>query len=109
VARTSAKVLGLIACLSSFPLGIVLTGCVGDRSHQGTGQAVENSRTAERVREALAATPGYKFDSVKIMAGNGVVQLSGHVKTSAQRTRAGELTGKVAGVKVVLNSLTVED
>ena len=104
---------------------VSLTGCAGNRyspsaGHglddqstaergygQSTDQIVEDRRTAERVREALAAAPGYKFDGVKVMAGNGVVQLSGFVNTSAQRTSAGEITSKVAGVKRVENNLTV--
>jgi hyperosmotically inducible protein len=64
---------------------------------------------AERVREALAATPEYKFDGVKVIACNGVVQLSGFVNTSAQRNSAGEVTSKVVGAKSVENTLTVKE
>ena len=104
-----------------------LTGCAGDRypqstapriednptaergHNQSTYQRIEDSRTAERVREALAAGADYKYDGVKVMASNGVVQLSGFVNTSAQRDRAGEVTSKVVGVKSVENNLTVKD
>jgi hyperosmotically inducible protein len=75
---------------------------------QSTDQIVEDRRTAKPVREALAAAPEYKFDGVKVMSGNGVVQLSGFVNMSAQRTSAGEVTSKVAGVKSVENNLTVK-
>jgi hypothetical protein len=123
--RTSVKAVALILCLSALPLMVGLTGCAGNRYSPSTGhsledqstaergysqstdQIVEDRRTAERAREALAAAPGYKFDGVKVMAGNGVVQLSGFVNTSAQRTSAGEVTGKVAGVKRVENNLAV--
>lgn len=77
--------------------------------NQITDQRVEDSRTAERVREALAAAPQYKFDGVQVAASNGVVQLSSFVNTSAQRTRAGEVAGKVVGVKSVENNLTIRD
>ena len=106
--KASVKVLGLIICLSALPLMVGLTGCVGDRYNQSTDQRIEDSRTAERVREALAAGADYKYDGVKVMAGNGVVQLSGYVNTSAQRTSAGEVTSKVAGVKSVENNLMVK-
>ena len=53
--------------------------------------------------------PDYKYDGVKVTAGNGVVQLSGFVNTSAQRNRAGEVASKVVGVKSVENNLTVKD
>ena len=105
--KTSVKMLALITCLSALPLVVGLTGCAGDRYSQSTGQSIEDSRTAERVREALAAAPEYKFDGIRVAAGNGVVQLSGFVNTSAQWTSAGEVTSKVAGVKRVENNLTV--
>ena len=104
-----------------------LTGCAGDRYNPSTGhriddnpiaergndqstdQRIEDSRTAERVREALAAGADYRYDGVKVIASNGVVQLSGFVNTSAQRNSAGEVASKVVGVKSVENNLTVKD
>ena len=123
--KTSVNLLVLFTCLCALPLTVGLTGCAGDRYSPSTGhspgdqstaergdgqstdQFVEDRRMAERVREALAAAPGYKFDGVKVMIGNGVVQLSGFVNTSAQRTSAGEVASKVAGVKRVENNLTI--
>ena len=86
-----------------------LTGCTGDRYNRSTDQRIEDRRMAERVREALAAVPAYKFDGVQVAAGKGVVQLSGLVNTSAQRNSAGEVARKVVGVKGVENNLTVKD
>ena len=104
-----------------------LTGCAGDRYNKSTDhridgqsaaegsydpgmdQRIEDSRMAERAREALAAAVGYRYDGVKVTACNGVVQLSGSVKTSAQRNSAGTVTRKIAGVKSVENNLTVKD
>jgi hypothetical protein len=107
--KTSVMVRALITCLSALPLMVGLTGCAGDRYNQGTGQRMEANRTAERVREALAAGADYKYDGVKVVACNGVVQLSGFVNTSAQRNSAGEITSKVVGVKSVENNLMVKD
>jgi len=106
--KTSVKVLSLITCLCALPLMVSLTGCVGDRYNQSTDPRIEDSRTAERVREALAATPQYKFDGVQVAASNSAVRLSGYVNTSAQRTKAGEAASKVVGVKSVENNLTVQ-
>jgi osmotically-inducible protein OsmY len=107
--KTSVKVLILITCLSALPLMASLTGCAGDRYNQSTDQRIEDNRTAERVREALAAGADYKYDGVKVTACKGVVQLSGVVNTRAQRNSAGEVTSKVVGVKSVKNNLTVKD
>jgi BON domain len=124
------KMLALIVCLSAVLLAVGLTGCAGNRHNQCTGQhiddtddnrtegpstdestdqRIEDGRTAGRVREALAAGADYKYDGVKVIAINGVVQLSGFVKTNAQRNRAGEVTGKVAGVKSVENNLAIKE
>ena len=46
---------------------------------------------------------------VKVIACNGVVELSGFVNTGVHRNRAGEVTSKVVGVKGVENKLTVRD
>lgn len=77
-------------------------------NNQNTAKRMEDHRTAERVREALAAGADYKYDGVKVIARNGVVQLSGFVSTSAQ-SNAQEVTRKVAGVKGVENNLMVKD
>jgi osmotically-inducible protein OsmY len=121
------QLLTLITCLSALPLIVGLMGCASDRRNQSTGQPnydnrvaepgdnqitdqrVEDSRTAERVREALAAAPQYKFDGVQVAASNGVVQLRGLVNTGAQRTRAGEVADKIVVVKSVENNLTIRD
>jgi hypothetical protein len=126
-AGTTFKAVSLITSLSALPLMVGLTGCAGDRyspsaGHsvdakpteargysQCTDQSIENSRTAERVREALAAAPEYKFNGVQVTAGKGVVQLKGFVNTSAQKNRAVQITSKVAGVKSVKNILAVKD
>lgn len=107
--QTSVKVLALITCLSALPLMVGLTGCAGDRYNQSTDQRVEDSRTAELVREALAASADYKYDGVKVIACDGVLQLTGYVNTIAQRTRAGEVASKVVGVNTVENNLTIKD
>ena len=119
---TSVKVLAII-CFSAWSLLVGLTGCAGERythhieedrtadrdDNQSTDQWIEDSRTANRVREALAASADYKYDGVKVAASDGVVRLSGFVNTSAQRRSAGEVTGKVVGVKSVENDLKVKD
>jgi len=86
-----------------------LAGCAGNRCHQGTDERIEDSRTAERVREALAAGVDYKYDGVQVAAVNGVVRLSGFVNTSAQKNAAPEVASKVAGVRNVMNNITVKE
>ena len=109
MAKTFARVLVLLACLSALPVLIALTGCASERHTQVNAQLLEDSRTAERVREALAAAPGYRFDGTQVTVAQGAVRLTGSVHTDAQRNTAGELANKVVGVKGVENSLAVKE
>jgi hyperosmotically inducible periplasmic protein len=109
VTKSPASLLALITCLSGLPLMVGQTGCTGDRHNQNTEQAMNDSRTAERVREALAAASEYKFDGVQVAASNGVVQLSGFVNTRAQRQTAGEVAATVEAVKSVVNDITPKE
>jgi osmotically-inducible protein OsmY len=124
--KPSAKALDLMACLGASLLMVGPAGCDGDRyqqrtrrepgqeltaprvENQNTDQRIEDSRTAERVREALAAGPDYKYGEVQVIAGTGVVQLSGFVSTSAQRNTAAAVASKVVGVTRVENNLQLK-
>lgn len=101
------KTWALISCLGALSLMGSLTGCAGDRRNQISDLRIEDHRTAERVREALAAGPDYKYDGITVIARDGVVHLNGIVNTSAQRNRARDLASKVGGVTEVVNNLTV--
>ena len=71
-------------------------------------KGIEDSRTAERVRETLAAGADYKYDAVKVTASTGVVQLSGFVNTSAQRNTAAAVASNVVGVTRVENNFRLK-
>jgi osmotically-inducible protein OsmY len=127
------QVLALILCLGAWPFLVSLTGCashrsnprtdqrvgdtpnpstdqhVGDTPNPVTDQRIEDNRTAERVREALAAAPKYRYDGVQVAVARGVVHLSGFVNTKAQKNSAGEITTKLVGVKSVENNIAVKD
>jgi len=103
------KALAFSACLAALPLVVGLIGCAGDRYNQSTGQRIDDNRTAERVKEALAHDPQYKYDGVNVVAFKGVVQLNGFVNTKAQKSSAGALAKKVEGVKELENNITVKE
>lgn len=105
----TVKALAFSACLAALPLVVGLTGCAGDRYNQSTGQRIDDNRTAERVKEALAHDPQYKYDGVNVVAFKGVVQLNGFVNTKAQKSSAGDLAKKVEGVKELENKITVKE
>jgi osmotically-inducible protein OsmY len=103
-----------------------LIGCANHSYNQMSGRELENdrpasgddalshqriadSRTAARVREALAADADYKYDAVSVTAAAGLVHLTGLVNTKAQRSRAAAVARRVAGVMTVQNGLTVNN
>lgn len=69
-------------------------------THHGT---TADQHLASRVRHALAANKQTK--GVGVEAHHGVVTLSGHVRTAAQKRKAGAIAAKVAGVKHVHNAI----
>ena len=103
------KVLALIASLGALPLVGGFYGCASDRYNQSTGQRSEDYRTAERVREALAHHPQYKYDGVNVVAFRGTVQLSGFVNSKAQKSSARDIAKQVYGVREVQNNITVKE
>ena len=88
---------------------VCLTGCASDCYPQSTDYRINDNRMAERVREALAAGADYRYDGVKVIDGEGVVQLSGLVNTRVQKDAAGEVASKVVGVKSVVNDIKVAE
>jgi len=114
-------ILAALVCLGVWPFTIGLTGCASHRYNpvmdqrapeaprQSTEQRIEDKRTAERVREALAASLKYRYDGVQVAVSNGVVQLSGSVNTKVQRNSAGEIATQLEGVRSVENNIAVKD
>ena len=108
-AGKTLKTLALIACLGALPVVVGLTGCASDRYNQSAGQRMDDNRTADRVKDALAHDPEYKYDGINVQVFKGVVQLSGFVNTRAQKSRAGDLAKDVQGVRQLENNITVKD
>jgi hyperosmotically inducible protein len=101
-------VIGLSLCLAALPLIATVTGCAGDRYHQSTGEAIDDSGITMRVKSALSNDASYKYGDVNVQSFKGTVQLSGFVETSAQKSRAAELAKGVEGVKDLQNNITVK-
>jgi len=105
---STAKVLGLVLCLGALPLATFMTGCAGDRYHQSTGEAIDDTGITSRVKSALSNDAEYKYEGVEVKTFKGTVQLSGFVDTSAQKSRAADLAKRVEGVKDLENNITVK-
>ena len=89
-------------------LAALVTGCAGDRYHQSTGEAIDDTGLNLRVKNALSNDVEYKYSGVEVKTFKGTVQLSGFVDNRAQKSRAAELAKGVAGVKDVENNISVK-
>ena len=103
------KTLAVTLCLGAMPLALTVTGCAGDRTHQSTGEAIDDHAISMRVKSALSNDAEYKYEGVNVTTFKGTAQLSGFVDTHAQKSRAATLAKGVEGVKDVENNITVKD
>lgn len=85
-----------------------LTGCLGDRYHESTGEYVDDTTLTAHVKNALAHDE-YKYPDVKVTTFKGTVQLSGFVDDQNQKQRAYTIARGVEGVRQVDNNITVKE
>lgn len=69
--------------------------------------ATDDSGVSTRVRTALLNDPQVAAGEINVTAANGVVTLSGRVRTAAERDRAVALARQTSGVSDVRSELAV--
>jgi len=84
------------------------TGCAGTKTDRSTGQYIDDKSLTIRVHDALHDNPDYKFDDVDVNVFRGVVQLSGFVNTSDQKSKAVDIAKGVQGVTDVKDGMSVK-
>ena len=94
LARAGAAVLGLIL--------ILVAGCKTQPAARTDQQVSADIQSKISGESALAG------QSIQVSVSNGVATLSGTVANEASRALAGNDSGTVAGVKTVVNNLTVQ-
>src|SRR5476651_292150 len=104
--KTSFKFSQSIALLAL--LGALIAGCASTSTSDSTGQYVDDSVITTKVKSALLRDEAVKSFAVSVETVKGIVQLSGFVNTSTQKTDAGEDAMAVRGVKEVKNNLIVK-
>ena len=86
---------------------VSITACSVARDQQTAGGYVDDAAITTRVKAAFAKDPTVSAMAIGVETLNGEVQLSGFVKSEAERTQAAELARNIHGVKQVRNSLAV--
>lgn len=83
-------------------------GCASSRTHEGTGQYVDDSVITTKVKAAILGEPGLKVSEINVETYKGVVQLSGFVSSRADIKDAVRVASAVGGVKSVTNDMQVK-
>lgn len=101
----SSRYLSLVVCCGWV---IAMMGCAGNRTARSTGEFVDDSALANKVKVALYADKDVSGTQIEVEVFKGVVQLSGFVDNAAAAQKAVHIAQAVEGVKEVRNSLIVK-
>ena len=104
-ASTFAFLLGLTGAIA---IGGLVGGCAATPTSDSTGQYVDDTTITTKVKSALLGDDAVKSFEIKVETVKGVVQLSGFVDTSDQKSAAEKDASAVSGVKNVQNNLIVK-
>ena len=88
-------------------LVVALGACAGDATHRSTGRYVDDASITASVKTKLIADEQVKAGNINVDTYNGVVSLSGFVKSKAEANQAVALAGQVEGVKSVKDDLHI--
>lgn len=99
------RILKFLVCI-----GLITTflGCAATQKHESTGQYIDDSVITTKVKAAIFDEATLKTLQINVKTFKGVVQLSGFVDSAQSVTKAGEVAGRVEGVKAVKNDLVVK-
>ena len=95
-------------CLACFALITVFMSCAGTQQRESTGQYVDDSAITTKVKAAILDEATLKTLQINVRTFKGSVQLSGFVDSERSLAVAGEVAGRVGGVKEVMNDLIVK-
>ena len=88
--------------------GLVTAACVSTQTQQSPGEYVDDSVLTTKVKAALFDDPVTKARQINVETYRGVVQLSGFVDSSAEKSAATEVARSVGGVQEVRNDLELK-
>jgi osmotically-inducible protein OsmY len=88
--------------------GAAVLGCASTRTHESTGEYLDNTVITTKVKAALLDEPSLKSFQISVKSYKDTVQLSGFVDSAQSAHRAGQLASAVQGVSRVRNDLIVK-
>ncbi len=87
---------------------LFMTGCQA-MTGQTMGETIDDSVITSSVKTQLASDKIGTLTRVGVETNNGVVFLTGQVKTAEQKSHIGSIASQVKGVRRVVNNLQVID
>ncbi|MFK8020484.1 MAG: BON domain-containing protein [Pseudomonadales bacterium] len=90
-------------------LAALLTGCAGTAEHRSTGQYIDDSTIATKIKSTLLADKLTDGLDIEVEVNRGKVQLTGFADSTEEVRRAGEIAKKTKGVSAVDNELRVAE
>jgi osmotically-inducible protein OsmY len=105
---TMKKISIIISYLVLLMLIATLAACAATRTHESTGEYVDDSVITSKVKSLLANDDFLKSFEISVETYKGVVQLSGFVNSQKAVDKAVEITRSVQSVKSVKNNLIVK-
>ena len=82
--------------------------CASTRTHESTGEYVDDSVITTKVKSLLAADDFLKSFQISVETYQGAVQMSGFVNSQKAVDKAAEIVMSVKGVKSLKNNLIVK-
>ena len=82
--------------------------CSSTRTHESTGEYVDDSVITTKVKSLLAEDDFLKSFQIGVESYKGIVQLSGFVNSQQAVDKAGQIARSVKGVASVKNNLIVK-
>lgn len=96
-----------LALFFAFLLASAL-GCASTRTHEGTGEYVDDSVITTKVKAAILDEPSLKVAEINVETFKGRVQLSGFVRSRDNMSRAVQVARAVPGVTSVENDMRLK-
>jgi osmotically-inducible protein OsmY len=85
-----------------------LVACASTRTHESSGEYVDDSVITTKVKTLLANDAFFKSFQISVETYKGIVQLSGFVNSQQAVDQAGQIARSVQGVNSVKNNLIVK-
>jgi osmotically-inducible protein OsmY len=98
----------VIRCFVLLMLIATVAACASTRTHESTGEYVDDSVITAKVKSLLTNDDFVKSFQISVETYKGIVQLSGFVNSQQAVDKAGQIARGVKGVQSVKNNLIVK-